>query len=105
MKSGVWAVLQSVRTIVMTTVGDWPTLPGMGAGLFALLGENTTPTIAVDVKNKIEDAIAMYETRAEIEDVVVKLSDDFHQLAVTVTFYVTNNPEPVTDTIWIKRTN
>ena len=32
MKSGKWAVLQSVRNIVMSSAGEWRTLPDMGAG-------------------------------------------------------------------------
>lgn len=105
MKSGVYAVLQSVRNIVMSSVGDWPTYPGIGAGLYGLLGENTIPTIQVDVKNKVEDAIALYEPRAEVEEVTVSLSEDYHSLGVTITFYVVNNPDPITDTVWLKRTN
>lgn len=105
MKSGVYAVLQSVRNIVMSSVGDWPTYPGIGAGLYNLLGENTTPTIQVDVKNKVEDAIALYEPRSEVEEVTVSLSEDYHSLGVTITFYVVNNPDPITDTVWLKRTN
>lgn len=105
MKSGVYAVLQSVRNIVMSSVGDWPTYPGIGAGLYGLLGENTTPTIQVDVKNKVEDAIALYEPRAEVEEVTVSLSEDYHSLGVAITFYVVNNPDPITDTVWLKRTN
>ncbi|WPJ72164.1 baseplate wedge protein [Salmonella phage CRW-SP2] len=105
MKSGVYAVLQSVRCIILTTMAEWETLPEMGAGIYRMLGENTNPTIQVDVKNKIEDALALYEPRAEIEDVSVSLSDDYHSLAITITFYVVNNPEPITDTIWLRRTN
>ncbi|BAN78369.1 baseplate wedge subunit [Klebsiella phage 0507-KN2-1] len=105
MKSGKWAVLQSVRNIVMSSAGEWRTLPDMGAGLYGMLGENTTPTIQVDVKNKVEDAIALYEPRAEIQSVEVSLSDDYHSLTVTITFNVVNDPEPITDTIWLQRTN
>lgn len=104
-KSGVYAVLQSVRNITMSAVGDWPTYPGIGAGLYGLLGENTNPTIQVDVAKKVEDAIALYEPRAEVDDVSVSLSDDYHSLGVTIRFYVVNNPEPITDTVWLKRTN
>lgn len=105
MKSGKWAVLQSVRNIVMSSAGEWRTLPDMGAGLYGMLGENTTPTIQVDVKNKVEDAIALYEPRAELQSVEVSLSDDYHSLAVTITFNVVNDPETITDTIWLQRTN
>lgn len=104
-KSGVYAVLQSVRNIVMSSVGDWPTYPSIGAGLYGLLGENTTPTIQMEVKNKVEDAIALFEPRAEVEEVVASLSEDYHSLGVTITFYVVNNPDPITDTVWLKRTN
>lgn len=104
-KSGAYAVLQSVRNIVMSSVGDWPTYPSIGAGLYGLLGENTTPTIQMDVKNKVEDAIALFEPRAEVEEVAVSLSEDYHSLGVTITFYVVNNPDPITDTVWLKRTN
>lgn len=104
-KSGVYAVLQSVRNIVMSSLGDWPTYPSIGAGLYGLLGENTTPTIQMEVKNKVEDAIALFEPRAEVEEVVASLSEDYHSLGVTITFYVVNNPDPITDTVWLKRTN
>lgn len=104
-KVGVRAVMQSVRNIVMTSTQEWQTMPDMGAGMYRQLGENTTPTIQVDVKNKIEDAITQYETRAELEEVSVMLLDDLHTLQVKVTYYVINNPEPVTDTIQVKRVN
>ena len=105
MKSDVFAVFQSLRNIVLTTMAEWEPLPGMGAGIYRMLGENATPTIQGDVQNKIEDAVALYEPRAEIEEVSVSVSDDYHSLGITVTFYVVNNPDPVTDTIWLKRTN
>lgn len=105
MKSGVYAVLQSVRNITMSSVGDWPTYPSIGAGLYGLLGENTNPTIQVDVAKKVEDAIALFEPRAEVDEVSVSLSEDYHSLGVTIRFYVVNNPEPITDTVWLKRTN
>lgn len=104
-KVGVRAVLQSVRNIVMTTMGEWQTMPNMGAGMYRQLGENTTPTIQVDIQNKIEDAIVQYETRAELEDVSVVLMDDLHTLKVSITFYVINTPDPVTDIIYLQRTN
>lgn len=102
---GVRAVLQSVRNIVMTSLDEWETMPQMGAGMYRILGENTTPTIQVDIQNKIEDAIVQYETRAELEEVSVSLLEDMHTLMVKITFYVTNNPDPITDTIYLKRTN
>lgn len=102
---GVRAVLQSVRNIVMTSLDEWETMPEMGAGMYHIQGENTTPTIQVDIKNKIEDAIVQFEPRAELDDVQVSLSEDLHGIAVKITFYVVNNPDPVTDTIWLKRTN
>ncbi|AFC76156.1 baseplate wedge protein [Escherichia phage PhaxI] len=102
-KTGIYAVLQSVRNIVMSTVVIGPTYPSIGAGLYTMLGENTNPTITVDVRQS-EDAM-LFEPRAELQSVDVSLSDDYHSLGVTITFYVVNNPEPITDTIWLKRTN
>lgn len=102
---GVRAVLQSVRNIVMTSLDEWETMPQMGAGMYRIMGENTTPTIQVDIQNKIEDAIVQYETRAELEEVSVSLLEDMHTLMVKITFYVTNNPDLITDTIYLKRTN
>lgn len=105
MKSGVWAVLQSVRNITMAALGDWETLPGMGAGLYGLLGENTTPTIQMDVQNKVEDALALYETRAELQSVEATLSEDFHTLGVVISFNVVGDTNIITDTVWLQRTN
>lgn len=104
-KVGVRAVQQSVRNIVMTSLTEWETMPEMGAGVYRTLGENTNPTIQVDVKNKIEDALTQYEPRAEVDTVTVSLSSDYHQLQISIVFYVTNYPDPVTETIFMKRVN
>lgn len=104
-KVGVRAVMQSVRNIVMTSTLEWQTMPDIGAGMYRQLGENTTPTIQVDIKNKIEDAISQYESRAELEEVSVVLAEDLHTLQIKVVYYVVNYPEPVTDTITVKRVN
>lgn len=104
-KVGVRAVQQSVRNIVMTSMDEWETLPEMGAGVYRMLGENTNPTIQMDVKNKIEDALVQYEPRAEVDSVTVSLSEDYHTLQITIVFYVTNEPDPVKETIYLKRVN
>lgn len=104
-KVGVRAVQQSVRNIVMASLGEWETMPEMGAGLYRMLGENTNPTLQTDITNKVEDALAQYETRAEVETVSVSLSEDYHTLQVSIVFYVTNYPDPVTETIFLKRVN
>lgn len=104
-KVGTRAVSQSVRNIVMTSLDEWETMPAMGAGIYRMLGENTNPTIQVDVKNKIEDALVQYEPRAEIESVEVSLSEDYHTLQIKIVFYVVNYPDPVTETIFLKRVN
>jgi len=104
-KIGVRAVMQSVRNIVMTSMKEWETMPGMGAGIYRLQGENTTPTIQVDVKNKIEDALSQYEERVELEDVLVSLTEDMHTLIIKVVYYIQNNPDPVGDTIMVARVN
>uniref|UniRef100_A0AAU8KXK8 Baseplate wedge subunit n=1 Tax=Serratia phage Kevin TaxID=3161161 RepID=A0AAU8KXK8_9CAUD len=104
-KVGVRAVQQSVRNIVMTSLNEWETMPEMGAGVYRMLGENTNPTIQTDVKNKIEDALAQYEPRAEVDKVSVSVSEDYHTLQITIVFYVTNYPDPVTEKIFLKRVN
>lgn len=103
---GVRAVQQSVRNIVMTSLNEWETLPGMGAGMYRMQGENINPTIQVDVRNKIEDALTQYEPRVELQDVSVAVTEDMHGLIVKVTYYIINNTEATTDTFRLAiRTN
>lgn len=106
MKSGTWAVLQSVRNIILASLGEWETFPELGAGIYSLLGENASPTIQSDIEAKIKDALAMFEpNRVEIEEVGAALSEDSHTLQIKITFYIVNQPEPISDTIWLRRTN
>lgn len=104
-KSGVRAVQQSVRNLVMTSLDDWETAPEIGAGVYKLLGENATATLQVDTENKIVSVLAAYETRAEVETVDVALTEDLHGMMIKIVFYVVNNSDPVTETIWLKRVN
>lgn len=106
-RTGVWAVLQSVRNIVMTSLEEWETLPDMGGGMYRELGENITPTFQIDIEKRIEDALAKYEAgRVELSKVECFVDqNDMHKVAVKIQFYIVNNPDPVEDTIWMKRVN
>lgn len=105
-RTGVWAVLQSVRNIVMTSLEEWETMPEMGAGMYRTLGENIAPTYQVDVESKITAALKEFEPRVEVTEVSCMVgSDNPNAVQVKIYFYIINEPDIIEETFWLKRVN
>jgi len=72
---GLEALDRSIRTIVLTYPGERPYRPGFGS--FAKTGvfSNMTEATAIEVGDSIRRAIATYETRVSVKDILFELED------------------------------
>lgn len=103
MKNDVSAVLQSIRNLVLTSSGEILMEPNIGGDVYNVLFENNSSMLRMQLYDKISRTIKIFEQRVELTDLQVKTSDD-HSIYITITFYVLNNPDPITETIPLKRT-
>ena len=82
------AVKQSVRNLLLTDKYDRPFHPEIGSNLKALLFENMTPGISLEVEEYVKDVINNYEPRAVLLATNLNFNNDNNSVNVEVTFYI-----------------
>ncbi len=103
MKSDVSAVLQSIRNLVLTTAGEILWDPTIGGGVGRLLFEPNDTMMRMQLHDKITNTVSRFEPRVEIVDVDIQSFQNGNGIFIKLTFYILNNPEPITETIPIRR--
>lgn len=98
-KRNVNAIMQSIRTICLTTDTDVPFEPNGWGDVDSLLGENSTSLMFSTIEESLSNAIRQREPRVEVVSIdVVRIADNYGVKA-TVKFYIVNNPEPFNVTV------
>ena len=86
------AVKRSVRNLLLTNHYDRPFHPEIGSNVQALLFENFGPITGNQLSRQIEELIANFEPRANVESVECFPVPDSNRYDVRVYFYVENLP-------------
>jgi phage baseplate assembly protein W len=103
MKNDVSAVIQSVRNLVMTAAGEILWEPNIGGGVARLLFEPNDLMMKMQLHDKIKNTIMRFEPRVELVDLEITSFENGNGIYIKLQFYILNNPEPITETIPIKR--
>ena len=97
------AVKQSVKSLILTDYYERPFKSDIGCGIRALLFENFHPAITQQMDTAIREVISNYEPRAVIHSVNIQARPDHHELNVSIVFFVTNDPEPISLNVLLER--
>jgi len=98
------AVLQAVKTIIMTDRVEKPFQPRFGGGLHGLLFELNDIVTRNQVINGIRNSIEAYEPRVSVLTVAIDPSGiDYNEFALTVEIQIKNTLETVTFTTNLNR--
>ena len=97
------AVKQSVKSLIMTDFFERPFKSDIGCGIRALLFENFHPAITQQMDAAIREVISNYEPRAVIHSVNIQANPDQNDLSVSIVFFVTNDPEPISLNVLLER--
>lgn len=100
-KKNAEAVKQSIKNILLTRRGERRFDPNFGSPIYEFLFETPSPVLKSVVQDEIARAIALYEPRAVVTDVIV--SFDNNELRVDVAFLLQNIQTPVNLTVIINR--
>lgn len=103
MKNDVSAVLQSIRNLVLTSAGEILWEPSIGGGISKLLFENNDRMARMQLYDKIKDTITRFEPRVEIASLNIQSFENGNGIYIHISFYILNSPEPISETIPIKR--
>jgi phage baseplate assembly protein W len=89
------AVKRSVRNLINLNHYEKPFHPEIGSNLRGMLFELITPQMTHVIGKQISQLIQNYEPRCRLVQVATMPDLDRNGYAVSISFYVINNPEPV----------
>ena len=98
------AIKRSVRNLILLNHHEKPFHPEIAGGVREMLFENLSPVLAEVIRRKIEITIKAYETRVELNNVIVLPKYNQNAMDVSITFTILNAPrEPQTVELLLER--
>ena len=82
------AIKEAVKNIVLYNFYEKPFNPFFGGNIIGLLFENSTPTMELEIKNRIEQSIETQEPRVTAVTVDVDFEEDQNDLQVEITYLI-----------------
>ena len=82
------AIKESVKNIVLYNFYEKPFDPFFGGNIIGLLFENSTPTMVLEVKNRIEQSIEIYEPRVTAVSVQVQFEEDRNEMNCEIQYLI-----------------
>ena len=82
------AIKESVKNIVLYNFYEKPFDPFFGGNIIGLLFENSTPTMELEIKNRIEQSVEIYEPRVTAVSVDVDFEPDRNELNCKINYLI-----------------
>jgi phage baseplate assembly protein W len=82
------AIKESVKNIVLYNFYEKPFDPFFGGNIIGLLFENSTPTMELEIKSRIEESVEVYEPRVTAVSVQVEFEPDRNELNCSVRYLI-----------------
>ena len=82
------AIKESVKNIVLYNFYEKPFDPFFGGNILGLLFENSTPTIVLEVKNRLEQSIEIHEPRVTAVSVTVQFEENRNELNCKIQYLI-----------------
>ena len=82
------AIKESVKNIVLYNFYEKPFDPFFGGNILGLLFENSTPTMVLEVKNRLEQSIEIHEPRVTAVSVTVQFEEDRNELNCGIQYLI-----------------
>lgn len=97
------AIKRAVRNLILTDTYERPYNPLFGGNVRAQLFENFTPSIVLELKDKIKNTIRIYEPRAILENVEIRANEDANALFIQIVFRPANQLDSVNIDFTVER--
>jgi phage baseplate assembly protein W len=89
--SGINAINQSIKNILVTPRGSVPGNPRFGSDLFKLSFSNMNHLVESIAKNYIVEALTEFENRIDVEAIELELAEEFNKIVIDILFNYKNN--------------
>lgn len=97
------SINQSLKSIILTDLGERLFQPNFGSNVRAMLFENNIESNVTAIEFYITNSIQLNEPRVNLLGVNINVGVDEHELIVNVVYNTINNPEPVIFEYVLKR--
>ena len=98
-----YAVINSVKNLILTNHFEKPFQPEVGSNIRRLLFENVDSIIAAQIEREIEETITNFEPRVQISSVIAVHAPEENGYKIRLEFFVINNPDPITINFFLER--
>ena len=82
------AIKESVKNIVLYNFYEKPFDPFFGGNIIGLLFENSTPTMELEVKRRIERSVEIHEPRVTAVSVTVQFEEDRNEMNCKIQYLI-----------------
>lgn len=101
--TGVQAVINSVKNLLLTGHYEKPFHPEIGSNIRKMLFEPLDAIVATNLQREIEETLSNYEPRVRVRKIIVSPNYDKNGFNVYLEFNVLNRTEPITINFFLSR--
>jgi phage baseplate assembly protein W len=98
-----FAIVNSVKNLVLTNFYERPFQPQIGSNVRALLFENIDTIVAAQLERAVEETIVNFEPRVSISKITAIPRPDENKYAMTLEFFIINISSPITINFFLER--
>ena len=98
-----FAIINSIKNLVLTNHYDRPFQPEIGSNIRRLLFEQVDSVTAAQIEREITEVIGNFEPRAQVSRVNAVPSPDENLYKIRLEFFIINSSDPITINFFLER--
>ena len=98
-----YAVINSVKNLILTNHFERPFQPEIGSNIRRLLFEPVDVILAAQLEREIEETVNNFEPRVQVSSIIATPAVDENGYKVIMEFFVINNPDPIKINFFLER--
>jgi phage baseplate assembly protein W len=102
-KTKEYAIIQSVKNLIMTNYYERPFNPSLGSGIRAMLFEPIDGITASTLNKEISNLIDNFEPRVKLDGLQVNANDQEQRYDISIRFYTLNSVKPIKVNLFLNR--
>jgi phage baseplate assembly protein W len=98
-----YAVVNSVKNLILTNHYERPFRPNVGSNIRRLLFEPVDAIMSAQLEREIRETVTNFEPRVQINTVTASPVPDENGYKIYLEFFVINNAKPITINFFLER--
>lgn len=98
-----FAVINSVKNLILTNHYEKPFQPEIGSNIRKLLFENVDSIIAAQIERAVVETIVNFEPRVSVSTITASPDPDNNRYKLQLEFFIINQTSPITINFFLER--